>query len=141
MPAKQRPARGRQPPRPLSERERRWVEAFMGEAAGNATKAARLAGYRGNAATLATQGRRLLRKAQIQEAIKLRVAEDPAIATRQERQAFWTRVMLGRDEFKKARLADRLKAAELLGKSQGDFIEKHEHRFPRAPSLVVEVAR
>lgn len=46
-----------------------------------------------------------------------------ATAAKEDRQAFWTRVML--DE--KANMMFRLKASELLGKAQGDFIERHEH--------------
>jgi len=45
------------------------------------------------------------------------------IATRAERQAFWTAVMLDPKE----RTADRLKAAELLGRSEADFVERLQH--------------
>ena len=56
--------------KPLTERERRFVEAFMGPAAGNATDAAKRAGYaKGSAAVTAS---RLLRKANVQDAIKER---------------------------------------------------------------------
>lgn len=51
----------------LSERERRFVEAYMGEAAGNATKAAELAGY--SARTARQIGSRLLSKVDIQQVI------------------------------------------------------------------------
>ncbi len=43
------------------------------------------------------------------------------VATREERQAYWTDVM--RDETQPTVV--RLKAAELLGKSQCDFVDKH----------------
>lgn len=45
-----------------------------------------------------------------------------AIATREERQKLFTEIMRDRDENTK----DRLRACELLGKSEGDFIERQE---------------
>ena len=66
----------------------------------------------------------------IQEAIKHRNQKETSkigrlIATRKERQSFWTRVMQGRPEpdGKVPRMMDRLKASELLGKSEADFTE------------------
>jgi phage terminase small subunit len=47
------------------------------------------------------------------------------IATRKERQIFWTQMMM--DEEEKA--SDRLKASELLGRSEVDFVEKKEVDF------------
>jgi len=43
-----------------------------------------------------------------------------AIATRQERQQFWTHVMMDED----VKMEHRLRASELLGRSEGDFIDK-----------------
>lgn len=54
----------------LSERERRFVEAFMGPAKGNATKAARLAGCPAKGAS--TQGWRMLRNVEVGKAIAAR---------------------------------------------------------------------
>ena len=56
------------------------------------------------------------------------------IATKQDRQAFWTKIMAGtlfKDEGAPEidigiRLSDRIKASELLGKSECDFLQKHE---------------
>jgi hypothetical protein len=45
-----------------------------------------------------------------------------AIATREDRQSFWTEVM--RDKLEK--MVDRLRASELLGKSQADFVDRME---------------
>jgi phage terminase small subunit len=109
----------------LTEKQRRFVEAYMGEAAGNATEAARMAGYGGDDPTdayLASMGSENLRKPKIQAAIAERVAADPKIASREERQQFWTQVMYDEDQ----RMKDRLKAAELLGKTQADFIQRHQ---------------
>jgi phage terminase small subunit len=56
----------------LSERERRFIEAYMGPAAGNGTEAARLAGYTGTPKVLAVQATRLLSKAKVQAEIAAR---------------------------------------------------------------------
>lgn len=107
----------------LTEKQRRFVEFYMGQAAGNATEAARLAGYKGNRATLQMVGLQNLSKPMIRKAIDERVEADPAIKTREDRQRFWSRMMDDKEEAAR----DRLKASELLGKSQGDFVERHEH--------------
>lgn len=96
----------------------------MGAAAGNATKAARLAGYAKS--TAEKQASRLLGKVGVQQAIAERTQNDPAVWTREERQRFWTAVASGAGRFAKAPLRDRLKASELLGRSQADFIDRHE---------------
>ena len=126
----------------LTEKQRRFVEAYMGEAAGNATEAARVAGYSGNDNTLSTVGATNIRKAAIQKAIDERVDATPGIMTRRERQLWWTQVALGeistrrvvldadgepREIDEPAKMSDRIKATELLGKSQADFVDRHEH--------------
>lgn len=108
----------------LSEKQRRFVEAYMGEAAGNATEASRLAGYRGNRKTLQVVGAENLSKPIIAAAIAERQESDPLIATREERQQFWSNVLRGKEPG--ASMPDRLKASELLGKSGGDFIDRTE---------------
>jgi phage terminase small subunit len=122
--------------RRLSERERRFVEAYMGKSAGNATDAIRRAGYKGTKASLNTMAARLLRRVEVLAAIEKRVNADPAIADRDERQRFWSGVLRGKP---KARMGDRLKASELLGKSQADFVERHEHSFPKVHKLNLTV--
>ena len=97
----------------------------MGEAEGNATRAAELAGYQGDENTLASIGSENLKKPKIRGAIRDRVSTDPLVADRRERQAFWTAVMRG--EKGDPSTKDRLTAAKMLGKSQGDFVERHEH--------------
>jgi len=94
----------------------------MGAAEGNATQAARLAGYKGNDRTIAQVGKENLRKPTIAKAIRDLVLASPEVADRKERQAFWTAVM--RDS--KASMRDRLKASEILGKTQQDFVTKVE---------------
>lgn len=95
----------------------------MGPAAGNGTEAARLAGYKGKPKVLQVQASRLLSKAIMQAAIADRTKNDPLVADRAARQQFWTSTMLDVEQ----KMPDRLKASELLGRSQADFIEKHEH--------------
>ncbi len=63
------------------------------------------------------------------EAIRARGERSPAkpevaaaIASRAERQAFWTKVMNDNERDLNARL----KASELLGKSEGDFLDRVE---------------
>ena len=97
-------------------------QAFVDAWEGNATAAALAAGY--SPKTAYSQGQRLLKIVEVQEAIKAREAQRLAltIATRQERQEFWTSVLRNEEEAMK----NRLKAAELLGKSEGDFLERVE---------------
>jgi phage terminase small subunit len=106
----------------LNPKQARFVAEYLKDL--NATQAAIRAGY--SAKTARQQASDLLAKPDISDAVKKlqdRV-EKSAIATRQERQEFWTRVMLGRED---AELRDRLKASELLGRSEEDFTEKVKH--------------
>ncbi len=93
---------------------------YVGEACGNAEKAARMAGYssgyaRGNAY-------KLVARDDVQEYIKYlnELSElDPAkhVATVTEIQSFWTEIMNNEDESVK----NRLRASELLAKCKGMF--------------------
>ncbi len=96
----------------LNDRQRRFVNIY----AGNAEAAGREVGY-GPA-----QSWRLIQKPEIIEAIRAREAETAArdIATREERQRFWTATM--RDESRD--VYSRMRASELLGKSFADFTDK-----------------
>lgn len=90
----------------------------MGEAAGNGTQAAIAAGY--SPTTARQQASRLLTKDDIRRAIEERSQGDELTWTREQRQAFWSRIAGDAREATR----DRLKASELLARSQGDFIEK-----------------
>lgn len=70
----------------LTPKQEKFIAAYLGEARGNATQAARMAGYRGNDATLAEIGRENLRKPGIAERIEAARAElrAKAILTREE---------------------------------------------------------
>jgi phage terminase small subunit len=115
------------------------VEFFMGPAAGNATKAALMAGY--SEATARKQGSRLLTFVDIQRAIDERANSDPVVWTREDRQRFWTAVASGAPGYQDAPLRDRLKASELLGRSQADFTDKGNNRGTDLGELIAEVAR
>lgn len=105
----------------MNERQRRFVELIMGECIGNATEAYCRAYQTKNRNAGAVEGHRLLRNPKVKAAITARVRKDPAVATREQRQQFWTQFML--DDSKHD--AVRLRGSELLGKSQGDFVEHH----------------
>lgn len=70
----------------------------------------------------------LITKPNILQAIQERSSKENSslIATRQRRQEFWTETMedQGKD------MKDRLRASELLGKSEADFVERVEQSGP-----------
>ena len=94
------------------------------------TDAARKAGYKNPRQDAV----RLLKLPHIQEQLRALTSEDKGrrIATAVERQEFWTRVMYGEvqngvdknGEPVYPTMTERLKASELLGKSQADFVER-----------------
>jgi phage terminase small subunit len=100
----------------LTPKQQRFVEHY----AGNATQAAVMAGY--SKKTAYRIGAELLQKTSVSEAIKAREATESRarIASRQQRQEFWTETMVDSG----AEMKDRLKASELLGKSEGDFLDR-----------------
>lgn len=104
----------------LTARARKFAEVF----AGNGTEAARAAGYSGNDYSLATTAGRLLRNVEVRKLIAEREKREvrPLVANRQARQAFWTKAMQDED----GNMFCRLKASELLGRSEADFTDKLE---------------
>jgi phage terminase small subunit len=106
------------------ERRRRFVDAFL--ETGNATQAAIKAGYARKSA--AQQASQLLKIPQVADLIRERqVATSNTkrrIMTREDRQALWTEMAEATGEFKgKITVSERQRAAELLGKTQADFVE------------------
>lgn len=103
----------------LTLKQSRFVQYYQG----NATEAALQAGY--SKKTAFSIGPENLRKPLIIEALQKRLQKQdtPLIASRSDRQKFWSEVMLDKNQD----MNDRLRAAELLGKSEADFIEKHLH--------------
>lgn len=93
----------------------------------NATQAARLAGYSERYA--GTNADKLLKNTNVQATIAALTEQISSvrIADAKERHEFWTSVMRGHEEgFKGLEMKDRLKASELLGRAQLDFVEKVE---------------
>lgn len=113
----------------LNAKQSAFVEAYNG----NATEAALKAGY--SPKTAPFQGCKLLKNRKVAAALQNRqeVESRKRIATRQKRQEFWTKTM----EDAEVDMKDRLKASELLGKSEGDFLERHDHTI----SAVAEVTQ
>jgi hypothetical protein len=121
----------------LTERQRRFVEAFVGEAMGSATEAARMAGY----ANPENNAHRLMELDGVVAALNAINADvhDTAIATAHEVQAFLSGVVRGTegrsivmteagplkkpgtDEYETddPPVKDRVKAAEALAKMRG----------------------
>lgn len=116
----------------LPPKRRAFVLAYCGEAAGVGSEAARRAGYK----SPEVEACRLLRDAKVALAVKaMRApAESRAIASVEELREWWSAVMRGEvteagvddDGFATlttVTMKDRLKASELLGKSQAAFVE------------------
>lgn len=102
---------------------------------GNGAKTAKLAGYKGSEHTLKQVASENLAKPYIAEAIRKRQEKElaPMIATRQQRQAFWTKVL----NTKTVSMANRLRASELLGKSEADFTDKTQVSGPDGGPQVI----
>jgi phage terminase small subunit len=100
----------------LTPRQKAFAEYYA--ASGNAVDSARKAGYRHPC----PQGTQNLSIPKIAAYVAELTApgQDSRIADAKARQEFWTSVMLDPE----AAMRDRLKASELLGRCQGDFIER-----------------
>lgn len=127
----------------LTEKQKKFVEEYL--QSGNATESAKKAGYSDD--TAYSSGQRLLKHVEIKAMIdsRLKDMESERVATTQEIQEYLTAVMRGelseevvvnvgvgkgysRAEKIKAQVGakDRTKAAELLAKVRGMFINKSE---------------
>ena len=118
----------------LTVKQQRFVDYYDG----NATQAAEKAGYK-NPRQMGSEN---LSKLDIQHALKTREnrRREGHIADREERQAFWTKILRGKETQPAVvgtdgkgnsivadippKMCDRLKASELLGKSEADFTDK-----------------
>lgn len=105
----------------LTPKQRLFCEFYVG--CGNASESARLAGYSEKSARAV--GAENLTKPDIKKYIEslTQAGSNSRIATAIERQEFWTSIMRGQlfevDD-------KQIKASEILGKAQGDFINKVE---------------
>lgn len=133
----QKPKRRRATGTELTEREHRFVEAFA--ASGNATHAARVAGYTGSDDTLTTSGRRLLGKARVSAAIAAmgRQRTRAAVAARDERLEMLSSIVRGEQLapigiaggkviYGPPSHADRTRAAIAIARMNGELIQKHD---------------
>ena len=102
----------------LTERERNFAALYNG----NGAESARRAGVRGSISVCSQAATRMLAEPGVIEIIEARQAirSRPTIADRNERQEFWTTIMRDNDRDD----ATRLRAAELLGRSEGDFLDR-----------------
>lgn len=110
----------------LNQKQKKFVDAYMGEALGSLADAAELAGYSGSRTALSVAGKRNIENPEVFAAIKEIEAASPLVATRDERLTFLTAIM--RDKLQKVK--DRLKAADQLSKACGDYIQKMELSGP-----------
>lgn len=108
----------------LTPKQSRFVEAYLGPARGNATEAARIAGYKGNDATLSAVGAENLGKPLIAETVAERLAT--SLRTLGADDILAELSAIARDKGPMARTADRLRALELLGRYHKLFSDKHE---------------
>jgi phage terminase small subunit len=105
----------------LTTKQRVFCELYAANG-GNGTKAAIGAGYSEDTAQqMASEN---LSKPLIIEYLKslTNAQDDERIATAIDRQRFWTSVMLDKNE----KMDYRIKTSEILGKAQGDFINRIE---------------
>ena len=135
----------------LNDRQRRFVEAYMGKCAGNATRAYMEAYEETNADTAAAHASRLVRVGKVRARIDELIADDPLVASRHELQRRLTAIALGEDRGETyynesgqrvdrwgSKVADEIRAAEVLMKSRGDMIEKVEHSGPGGKPIKVQ---
>lgn len=125
--------------RKLTPKQEKFLHAYLGEARGNATEAARMAGYKGNDVTLASVGAENLRKPQISERIEAARAElrAKALLTREEILAGLAAIargegvephvlQSGETVYAPPRFADRRGALMDAAKLQGLLVDKVE---------------
>jgi chaperonin GroEL (HSP60 family) len=109
---------------PSQARRQRFVNAYVGEAAGNAAEAARLAGY--SAHTARTQGSKLLTFPDVKAAIEERqkaLAEQSGFSAEQVIKELASLAQAVPD---KVFASDKIKALELLGKAHGMFKDQKD---------------
>lgn len=131
-------------PLELSERERRFVEAYLGSACGNGAEAVRLAGYRARPDNAKRIAYELMRSRRVRDALERRADEDPLAMRRIELRRFWTACVRGEPvEGAPAPPLDltareRLRASELLARSAGMLIERQALSGPDGGPVRVE---
>ena len=107
----------------------KWLH-FVAIYTGNVQEAAKIVGFH------PAYVRRLIGDPLVVEAIRVRniAVAAPGIATREHRQQFWTDVYQDTERDMK----DRLRASELLGKSEKDFVDRVEQSGPGGGPIQIE---
>lgn len=105
----------------LPEKRRKFIEAYLGTANGNATEAARIAGY----ASPTVEGSRLLTFADVRQEVDRRIAGDPLIKSREQVLRWISEKMDNAEDERNA-----VKCAEMMAKVHGSFVQKIEHSGP-----------
>jgi phage terminase small subunit len=102
----------------LTAKQAKFIEVYDG----NGTQSAKAAGYNGSNAALGKIAYDLLRLPHIDAAIKARESKaiQSAVMNRLDRQIFWSELI----KDPKLDVYARLRASELLGKSEADFTER-----------------
>ena len=129
----------------LPPKRRAFVLAYLGEAKGNATEAARMAGY----AHPGTQGHRLLQNVHVASALESAREETTSerILTAEECQTILSAIAIGlpmeavtslsgdvAEQPAPAKVSDRIAAIKQLSKMRGyDAPKKHEHQHASLP--------
>lgn len=125
--------------RPMSMKQRRFLEAYVGEAKGNATLAARIAGYKGSESTLRAVASRVLHSHAVSAELEAYNAETrtAALLAREEILTRLTAIARGEGDephvlqsgetvYAPPKFSDRLRALELAAKLQGLLVDKVE---------------
>lgn len=126
----------------LTKKERQFVNAYDGDG----PRSALIAGYSGTDQYIKRKASELLQNPIIIDAIeyrrKEREATEAVIANREERQKLWSSIMRNKDPYAKKEvdkygnviepdninvpIAVRMKAMEMLARSEGDFVDRVE---------------
>ena len=105
----------------LTPKQAAFVDAYVGRAKGNATEAARIAGYQGNENTLSSTGWETLRNPAVADAVEQRRAELAKDTLTPERiLALWTAIATDPDASNRDRLVALRDAAKALGMFEVD---------------------
>jgi len=124
--------------RALSLKERRFVDAFLGSAAGNGTEAVLTAGYNQSRKAAAVTANKLLRKANIRAEVERRQEKQTskAIADAAERDEMLTKIARG-----SAPAIVKISAIKELNKCTGRHSIKHLHEGKLTLAQAVAASR
>lgn len=109
----------------LTHKQELFVNAYLGEAKGNATEAARLAGYKGSEQVLRQVGYENLTKPDIAALVEKRTSETAMSASEVLQKLSEIANRQGAD----IATRDQLKALELIGRHHKLFTDRIEHKI------------